>query len=61
MTLDESMKDNDILAEEHGIKILFEKTLASYLEDAVVDYAESQYGGGFQINTPSIGEGCGCS
>ena len=55
MTLDESMNENDILDEEHGIKILAEGKLASYLEGAVVDYV----GGGFQINTQATGEGCG--
>ena len=55
MTLDESMKENDLLDEEHGVKILSEDNLVSYLEGAVVDYDE----GGFEINTPAIGGGCG--
>lgn len=61
MTLDESVKENDLLDEEHGVRILSEKSLASYLEGAVVDYVESRNGGGFQINTPASGDGCGCS
>lgn len=55
MTLDESMKENDLLDEEHGVRILSEDNLVSYLEGAVVDYSE----GGFQINTPATGGGCG--
>ncbi len=49
------MKENDILDQEFGVKILAEENLASYLEGAVVDYV----GGGFQINTPATGGGCG--
>jgi len=55
LTLDESMKENDMLDEEHGVKILSDDKLVSYLEGAVVDYAE----GSFEINTPATGGGCG--
>lgn len=61
MALDESKKDNDILDEEYGVKVIAEEKLAPYLKGAVIDYVESRFGGGFQINTPVTGEGCGCS
>ncbi|EGW40472.1 iron-sulfur cluster assembly accessory protein [Desulfosporosinus sp. OT] len=66
MTLDESKTDEDILDQEHGVSVIIDKKLITYLEGAVVDYVESANGGGFEIRTPkadnggSCGDGC-CS
>lgn len=63
MALDESKNENDIVDEGFGVTILTEDRLSEYLEGAVVDYVESQYGGGFEIKTNKSGSGCdsGCS
>ncbi len=61
MTLEESKTDDDILDEEHGVSILTDKKLTSHLEGAVVDYIESNTGGGFEIRTAKSGGGCGDS
>ncbi|MBP1760429.1 MAG: Iron-sulfur cluster assembly accessory protein [Firmicutes bacterium] len=61
MTLEESKTDEDILDVEHGVSILTDKKLTSYLEGAVVDFIESSHGGGFEIRTAKSGGGCGDS
>jgi len=61
MTLEESKTDEDILDVEHGVSILTEKKLTTYLEGAVIDFIESNQGGGFEIRTAKSGGGCGDS
>lgn len=65
MTLDEAKTEEDILDEGYGVSILTDKKLIPYLEGAIIDYIESDNGGGFQIRTAktdnggSCGSGCG--
>jgi len=37
-------------AESKGVKIIFEKDLEGYLEDAVVSYSDTWYKSGFTVN-----------
>ncbi|NLL51383.1 MAG: iron-sulfur cluster assembly accessory protein [Peptococcaceae bacterium] len=61
MALDESKTDDDDIIEEHGITIVADQKFTPYLEDAVIDYIESEEGSGFEIRT-SFESGCGsCS
>ena len=64
MALDESVNPEDQVDEAFGIKLVADKKFAEYLEGAVVDYIDSEYGGGFQIKTPrdyDCSSGCsGC-
>jgi Fe-S cluster assembly iron-binding protein IscA len=50
VTLEGSQNENDITAESKGVKIIFEKDLEGYLEDAVVSYSDSWYKRGFAVN-----------
>ena len=62
MALDESKKPNDDVYEAHGVTIVVDKRFAKYLEGAVINYIESEYGSGFQIKTPNQPDcGSGCS
>lgn len=58
MTLEESKTDEDVLDEGYGVSILTDKKLTTHLEGAVIDYVESEYGGGFEIRTAKSGDGC---
>jgi len=60
MTLDESKTDDDILDEGHGVSMVTDKKLSTYLEGAVVDFVESKYGGGFEIRTAKTDNGGSC-
>ncbi|KGP76681.1 (Fe-S)-binding protein [Desulfosporosinus sp. Tol-M] len=60
MTLDESKTEDDILDEEYGVSMIIDKKLSTYLEGAIVDYIESNNGGGFEIRTAKTDNGDGC-
>ncbi|WP_088189350.1 iron-sulfur cluster assembly accessory protein [Desulfosporosinus sp. FKA] len=60
MALDDSKTDEDILDEEYGVSILIEKKLSNYLEGAVIDYMETETGGGFEIRPAKPFNGGGC-
>ncbi|MCM1565249.1 MAG: iron-sulfur cluster assembly accessory protein [Dehalobacter sp.] len=66
MVLDESKTEDDILDEGYGVSILTDIKLADHLEGAIIDYIESENGGGFQIRTAKANNGgdcggCGCN
>ncbi|NLO97893.1 MAG: iron-sulfur cluster assembly accessory protein [Peptococcaceae bacterium] len=58
MALDESKTTDDNVIEAHGVTIVADKKFAYYLEDAVIDYVESEHGSGFEIKT-SFQSDCG--
>lgn len=60
MTLEESKSEDDILDEEFGVSMVIDKKLSTYLEGAVIDYIESDNGGGFEIRTAGTNNGGGC-
>jgi iron-sulfur cluster assembly accessory protein len=60
MTLDESKTEDDILDEEYGVSMIIDKKLSTHLEGAIVDYVESDNGGGFEIRTAKTGNGDAC-
>jgi len=60
MTMDESKTEEDILDEEYGVSILTDKKLSIYLEGAIIDFVESNNGGGFEIRTAKTGNGGDC-
>lgn len=53
LTLDELKRENDVVVESEGIKIVFEKDLEVYLDRAVIDYANSWFERGFVIRGTS--------
>ena len=61
LTLEESKTEDDILDVEYGISILTDIKLATTLEGTIVDYTESNNGGGFEIRKVKKvqAEGCG--
>lgn len=60
MTLEESKTEDDILDEEYGVSILTDKKLSTNLEGAIIDYIESDKGGGFEIRPAKTDNGGGC-
>ncbi len=49
LTLDELKKDNDIVEEREGIKIVFEENLRQFLNDTTIDYSNNWFTKGFSI------------
>jgi len=62
MALDESKTPEDDVFEAHGITVVVNKRFTKFLEGAILNYIESEYGSGFQIKTPGQSDCCsGCS
>lgn len=61
MTLEESITEDDMLYKEYGISIIADIGLATTLEGTIVDYIESNNGGGFEIRKENMGHAGGCS
>lgn len=59
-TLDEDQNEDDWDLEINGIKVLVDSMSNSYLEGAVLDYKEDQYGSQFTIKNPNAVTTCGC-
>ena len=61
LTLEESKTEDDILDVEYGVSIITDIELATTLEGTIVDYTETNNGGGFEIRKEKAdhAEGCG--
>lgn len=59
-TLDEDQNEDDWDLEINGIKVLVDSMSNTYLEGAVLDYKEDQYGSQFTIKNPNAVTTCGC-
>ena len=62
LTLDESVQeDKDVVEEAEGIKFVYEKSIAYFLDGKSIDYQDGPRGG-FSINSGEPGNSCGdCS
>jgi len=49
LTLDESKKENDIIEESEGIKIVYDKDLGEFLQNSTIDYSDNWFQRGFII------------
>jgi iron-sulfur cluster insertion protein len=59
-TLDEEQNEDDWDLEVSGIKVLVDSMSGGYLQGAVVDYKEDNYGSSFTIKNPQAVTTCGC-
>ena len=59
-TLDDTQAEDDWDLDIDGVKILVDSMSGGYLQGAVVDYKEDQYGSTFSINNPQAVTTCGC-
>lgn len=59
MVFDE-VRDGDIQAEFHGVRVLVDEFSGAYLKGAVVDFSDELSGGGFKITNPNARQSCGC-
>jgi len=59
MVFDET-RDDDVVSEYFGVKVLTDKFSANYLSRCVIDYSDELIGGGFKINNPNAESSCGC-
>ena len=59
-TLDETCADDDWDLDLNGIHVLVDSMSGGYLQGAVIDYKEDQYGSSFAIQNPGAVTTCGC-
>lgn len=59
-TLDEEQAEDDWKLDVSGVHVLVDSMSGGYLQGAVIDYQEDQYGSSFKINNPSATTTCGC-
>jgi iron-sulfur cluster assembly protein len=56
----DEQRDNDIVFESHGLKLLVDNESLSFVSGSVIDYEESLQGAGFKVNNPNVVAACGC-
>ena len=57
---DTEQHDDDLLFEQHGVRVILDETSAEYLNGAVVDFQDGLQGKGFAIENPNSTGSCGC-
>ena len=60
MALDENIEPGDEVFEISGVKAVVDSTSLRYLAGSVVDYIQTDMGGGFKIENPNATKSCGC-
>ncbi len=60
MALENNIRDQDLLAEFDGVKVVIDEISIDYLRGATIDYVESVMGSGFKIENPNAISTCGC-
>lgn len=60
MALEGNLRENDLVYEHHGVKVVIDEISINYLDGATVDYVEEVMGSGFKIENPNAVAACGC-
>lgn len=58
--LEESHKDDDLVFEKDGIKVIVDTTSILYIDGSEVDFVDDLIGASFQIKNPNATAACGC-
>ena len=60
MALARSTEEDDVVLEEHGVRIVIDPESAQYLEGAEIDYVDDIMKSGFSIHNPNAVKSCAC-
>ena len=60
LALDSNVRDDDLVIETEGIKLVVDEVSIQYLNGATVDYVEGMTSSGFKIINPNAASSCGC-
>lgn len=60
ISLDDRTNEDDVVFEQHGVKVVVDQTSLDLLGGSVVDYVEDMIGASFQIKNPNASSTCGC-
>jgi iron-sulfur cluster assembly protein len=60
MALEANIREQDLVAEFDGVRVVVDEVSIDYLRGASVDYVEDVMGSGFKIENPNAMSSCGC-
>ena len=60
LDFEQKARDDDIVLEQHGVKMLIDKKSAGHLVGTIIDFVDSLQGSGFKISNPNAQSTCGC-
>ncbi|MEL6551365.1 MAG: iron-sulfur cluster assembly accessory protein [Pseudomonadota bacterium] len=58
--LDDAPKDDDLVLEGHGERVVIDSVSLPFLADATIDFEEELIGARFVIENPNATASCGC-
>ena len=56
----DEQRENDVVFEDHGLKLLVDSESLQFVRGSTIDYEESLQGAGFKVNNPNVVAACGC-
>jgi len=56
----DQIEDDDVVFEDHDVRILVNPKSLVYLDGTELDYAREGLNEGFQFNNPNVKDECGC-
>ena len=56
----DEVEEDDVIFEDHGIKVLVNPKSLVYLDGTELDYAKEGLNEGFKFNNPNVKDMCGC-
>lgn len=57
---DKTITENDIIEEQHGIKVVCDNKSNLYISKATLEFSKDLLGGGFKFINPMAKSTCGC-
>jgi iron-sulfur cluster insertion protein len=57
---DDQISEMDQVFELDGVKVIVDEFSFQYIDESVIDYVDTDFGGGFKIKDPKITGSCGC-
>jgi len=57
---DNSIRPDDTVVEQHGVRVVVDPTSAQYLQGTMIDYVQGLHGAGFKFLNPKATRTCGC-
>ncbi|MCA1907649.1 MAG: iron-sulfur cluster insertion protein ErpA [Magnetospirillum sp.] len=58
--LDDKTNEDDVVSEQHGVKLVVDQTSLEILDGTQVDFVEDLMGASFQFKNPQATSTCGC-
>ena len=60
MDFEKTKADDDMVFEEHGLRLFVSPKSMEFLNGTQIDYTEGLQGAGFKLNNPNVKSSCGC-